>query len=157
MVPVTCTIRIRKLTEDERRELNEQVQRRQAEAGDTRKNASYDAEQHVMVLREVDGERVLSIMCGRVEGTAIALAQQGVETQRPLTHDLLRDVVSAMGAAREVRITELRDGTFYAELLVADASDSERVISCRPSDGIALAVRTGIPILVAESLFERAS
>ena len=69
-----------------------------------------------------------------------------------MTHDFLRDVVAAMGTAREVRITDVRDGTFFAELVVIEKDDSERIIDCRPSDGIALALRADIPILVNESL-----
>lgn len=69
-----------------------------------------------------------------------------------MTHDLLRDVVAAMGEVREVRITENRDTTFFAELLVTDRAGGEQVVSCRPSDGIALAVRASVPILVAEDL-----
>ena len=69
-----------------------------------------------------------------------------------MTHDLLRDVVAAMGEAREIRIIELRDTTFHAELIVVDSAGSERAVSCRPSDGIALAVRAGIPILVNDTL-----
>ncbi len=70
-----------------------------------------------------------------------------------MTHDLLRDVVAVMGQAREVRITDLRDKTYYAELVVADTRGTEKIVPCRPSDGIALAVRADIPILVAEALF----
>lgn len=107
-----------------------------------------------LVLSEIDGDRQLPIACGPVEATAIAFVKQGVKTERPMTHDLLRDVVSAMGEAREVRVTELRDTTFYAELLVIDKAGEERIVSCRPSDGIALALRAKIPILVEESLLD---
>jgi bifunctional DNase/RNase len=69
-----------------------------------------------------------------------------------MTHDLLRDVVGALGEARDVRITDLRDKTFFAELVVTDRGGAEQTVSCRPSDGIAFALRAQIPILVEESL-----
>ncbi len=107
----------------------------------------------MLLLTETGGTRQLPIFCGPFEAAAITLAQEGIETERPMTHDLLRDIVEALGDAREVRITELRDTTYFAELTVTDKADEERTVSCRPSDGIALAVRTNIPILVAEELF----
>ena len=103
-------------------------------------------------LTEVDGTRRMWFLCRPPEGTAIQWALEGVHLERPMTHDMLRDVVAAMGDAKEVRITELRDTTFYAELVVTDRARAEQTISCRPSDGVALAVRAQIPILVAEPL-----
>lgn len=99
--------------------------------------------QPIVLLRERDGERYLPIWIGAVEATAIAFAQQGVVAARPLTHDLLRDVITALDRTLEaVRITDLKDGVFYAEL---DFSGGV-VVSARPSDAIALALRTGTPI-----------
>jgi uncharacterized protein len=99
--------------------------------------------QPIVLLREVDGERYLPIWIGAVEATAIAFAQQGVVPQRPLTHDLLRDVLAALARPlQEVRITELRDGVFYALLVFDDGTE----VSARPSDAIALALRSGTPI-----------
>jgi len=103
-------------------------------------------------LREASGVRQLPIFCGISEATSIQWALEGVHLTRPMTHDMLRDVVTAMGDAKEVRITELRETTFYAELIVTDRTGADQTISCRPSDGVALAVRAGIPILVAEAL-----
>jgi hypothetical protein len=158
MVPVTCEVIWRELTEDELRDLREVHEKAVAYVPAEQSEARIDlTAEHVAVLNlnEIAGPRSLPIFCGPAEGTAISLAQQGVETERPMTHDLLRDVVATLGGqAREVRITELRDTTFYAELVVADTSGEERIVSCRPSDGVALAVRAGIPILVAEPLFE---
>ena len=93
----------------------------------------------IVLLREKDGERYLPIWVGAVEATAIAYAQQGVVSPRPLTHDLLRDVLTAVGAPlAEVRITALRDGVFYALLVFESGIE----VSARPSDAIALALRT---------------
>ena len=99
--------------------------------------------QPIVLLREVSGDRYLPIWIGAVEATAIAFAQQGVVPQRPLTHDLLRDVLVALDRPlQEIRITELRDGVFYALLVFDDGVE----VSARPSDAIALALRAGTPI-----------
>lgn len=109
--------------------------------------------QPIVLLREVDGERYLPIWIGAVEATAIAFAQQGVVPARPLTHDLLRDVVSSLGhTLAAVRITELNDGVFFAVL----AFEGGVEVSARPSDAIALALRTGTPIYGAETVLEAA-
>ncbi|MCX6461762.1 MAG: bifunctional nuclease family protein [Actinobacteria bacterium] len=109
--------------------------------------------QPIVLLREIDGDRFLPIWIGAVEATAIAFAQQGVVPERPLTHDLMRDVVSALDHRLvEVRITELRDGIFYAVL----AFDGGAEVSARPSDAIALALRTGTPIYGADQVLEDA-
>ena len=109
--------------------------------------------QPIVLLREIAGDRYLPIWIGATEASAIAFAQQGVIPARPLTHDLLRDVVDALGAELEqVRITELTDGVFYAILAFAGGTE----VSARPSDAIALALRTGTPIFGAESVLEEA-
>lgn len=109
--------------------------------------------QPIVLLREVDGERYLPIWIGATEATAIAFAQQGVVPARPLTHDLLRDVIGGLGRElAEVRITELTDGVFFA-LLVFDGGVE---VSARPSDAIALALRTGTPIHAAETVLTEA-
>ncbi|MDQ1484951.1 MAG: uncharacterized protein QOJ62_644 [Actinomycetota bacterium] len=109
--------------------------------------------QPIVLLREVGGERYLPIWIGAVEATAIAFAQQGVVPPRPLTHDLMRDMLAALGAKlRAVRITEMRDNVFYAELVFDDG----REVSARPSDAIALALRTGAAIFGAESVLDEA-
>ncbi len=105
----------------------------------------------IVLLRESDGERYLPIWIGAVEATAIAFAQQGVVPPRPLTHDLLKDILEATGnVLSEVRITEMSDGVFYA-LLVLDTGIE---IGARPSDSIALALRTGARIVCAEELLD---
>ncbi|MSW85288.1 MAG: bifunctional nuclease family protein [Actinobacteria bacterium] len=110
--------------------------------------------QPVVILREREGGRYLPIWIGEPEASAIALAYEGVVPARPLTHDLLRDVLVALEAmVVEVQITELRDGVFFADIVL----DRGSRISARPSDGIALALRTGSPILVADSVLDSAA
>jgi bifunctional DNase/RNase len=109
--------------------------------------------QPIVLLREVDGERYLPIWIGAVEATAIAFAQQGVVPARPLTHDLMRDVLEALGRQLvEVRITALTDGVFFAVLVF----DGGVEVSARPSDAIAVALRTGTPIFGAEGVLAEA-
>ncbi|MGI4895704.1 MAG: bifunctional nuclease family protein, partial [Janthinobacterium lividum] len=100
----------------------------------------------IVLLRERDGDRYLPIWIGAPEASAIAFAQQGVVPPRPLTHDLLKDVIEAVGRRlEEVRIVEMRDNVYYAEL----AFDGGLVVSSRTSDAIALALRVGCPIVGA--------
>ncbi|MDP9394409.1 MAG: bifunctional nuclease family protein [Actinomycetota bacterium] len=109
--------------------------------------------QPIVLLKELTGDRYLPIWIGAGEATAIAFAQQGVVPARPLTHDLLRDVVEALGRELEqVRISDLRDGVFYAELVFSGGVE----VSARPSDAIALALRTGSPIFGAETVLDEA-
>ena len=111
----------------------------------------------IVLLREREGSsRLLPIFVGAAEATAIALALDGVATPRPMTHDLLRDVLEELAAdVDRVIVTELRDKTFYAELhLVRD--EEHIIVSSRPSDAIALAVRTGTPIFAADDVIEEA-
>ena len=109
--------------------------------------------QPIVLLREISGDRYLPIWIGATEASAIAFAQQGVVPARPLAHDLLRDVVEALGAeVEQVRITELTDGVFYAVLAFAGGAQ----VSARPSDAIALALRTGTPIFCAETVLAEA-
>ena len=107
----------------------------------------------IVLLREAGGPRYLPIWVGAVEATAIAYAQQGVTPPRPLTHDLMRDVLEATGQElREVRITGLEEGVFFAVLVFASGVE----VSARPSDAIALALRTGSPILGDEAVLDEA-
>ena len=107
----------------------------------------------IVLLRERDGDRYLPIWIGAVEATAIAFAQQGVVTARPMTHDLLRDLLEALGQPlQSVTINELRDGVFYAEL----AFEGGITVSARPSDAIALAMRTGAVIRSEEAVLAEA-
>lgn len=107
----------------------------------------------IVLLREREGGRFLPIWVGAVEATAIAYAQQGITPPRPLTHDLLREVIEALGSSVEqVRITALEEGVFYAVLVFSDGTE----VGARPSDAIALALRTGSPIVGAESVLDAA-
>lgn len=107
----------------------------------------------IVLLRERDGERYLPIWIGAAEATAIAYAQQGVVPPRPLTHDLLKNVISDLGhELNEVRIVELKDRVFYATL-VFDASIE---VSSRCSDAIALALRSGTPIFAEDAVLDEA-
>jgi uncharacterized protein len=109
--------------------------------------------QPIVLLREVSGDRYLPIWIGAVEATAIAFAQQGVVPPRPLTHDLIKDLLNATGQdLSEVRITEMKDGTFYAVLVFGSGVE----VSARPSDSIALALRTGSKIVCAEQVLDEA-
>ena len=112
----------------------------------------------IVLLREAEGDhRVLPIFIGAVEATAIAFALQGVVTQRPMTHDLLKNIVDELGVTVEgIDITELREGTFYAVIRMR-AHGQAYEVSSRPSDAIALAVRAGAPIFAAEEVLEEAS
>lgn len=109
--------------------------------------------QPIVLLREVGGDRYLPIWIGAVEATAIAFAQQGVVPPRPLTHDLMKDLIGATGnELTEVRITEMKDGVFYAVLVLSSGAE----VSARPSDSIALALRTGSRIVCAEGVLDEA-
>ncbi|MEV7396434.1 bifunctional nuclease family protein [Aeromicrobium sp. NPDC092404] len=109
--------------------------------------------QPLVLLRELDGGRYLPIWIGAVEASAIAYAQQGTETARPLTHELMQHVVEALGdELDEVQIIDVRDGVFYATLTFASGAEVE----ARPSDSIALALRSGARILCAEDVLDEA-
>jgi hypothetical protein len=112
----------------------------------------------MVVLRESEGRhRLLPIMIGSPEASAIHNALEGIVPQRPLTHDLLVNVFAALGAELEsVIVTEVRDHTFYAELHLR-TDGGPKVVSSRPSDALALAVRTGTPIYADETLLDEAA
>ena len=108
----------------------------------------------ILLLRERDGKRFLPIWIGTNEATAIALALEGVEPQRPMTHDLLKIIAESLGGlVGRVVVTDLRDGTFFADLIMT--RDGEEVsVSCRPSDAIALAARTQSPVFAARAVLD---
>lgn len=109
--------------------------------------------QPVLLLQETEGDRYLPIWIGSTEATAIAQQQQGIESPRPLTHDLIRDLIGALGhSLKEVRIVDLREGTYYADLIF----DREITVSARPSDSVAIALRVGVPIYVEEAVLAEA-
>lgn len=108
----------------------------------------------VVVLRESDGERLLPIFIGGTEAQAIAIRLAEVEIGRPLTHDLLVSVLKTLGCTLErVEIPKVEQNTYYAELVLSRGDETLR-IDARPSDSIALALRTGSPIFADESLLD---
>jgi bifunctional DNase/RNase len=112
--------------------------------------------QPIVLLKEAQGDRYLPIWIGAVEATAIAFALQGIQTPRPMTHDLLRDILTETDVQVErVLISELVDQTFFAVIRMSSDGKSAEV-SSRPSDAIALAVRTGAPIFANEEVLDQA-
>jgi bifunctional DNase/RNase len=108
----------------------------------------------VVILQELSGKRILPIWIGRPEARAIAMELAGQKFQRPLTHDLMKTMIKGLNATiRKVTISELKDNTFYAKLFV-EKDDEVVGIDARPSDSIALALRTKSPIFVAEDLLK---
>ena len=113
--------------------------------------------QPIVLLKEISGSRYLPIWVGTAEATAIAFCQQGLKPQRPLTHDLLVDILNSEKIRlRSVHLTELRDGIFYSDLVLVNENGQEQKVSSRPSDAVALAVRVEAPILATNELFEEA-
>jgi hypothetical protein len=112
----------------------------------------------IVLLRETDGShRTLPIFIGGPEATAIAFALEGVETPRPMTHDLIKNVLEELGWQLDrVVVTELRESTFFAELHLT-SNGTTHVVSARPSDAIALAARTGTTIFADESVLDEAA
>jgi uncharacterized protein len=110
-----------------------------------------------LLLRETQGAgRILPIFIGGPEATAIAFALENVETPRPMTHDLMKDLLDQVGAQVErITITELRDATFFAEIVLRVAGEV-RTVSSRPSDAVALAVRVGAPVFAEEGVLDEA-
>jgi bifunctional DNase/RNase len=110
----------------------------------------------VVVLRETESRRYLPIWIGPFEADAIALALQGHEPQRPMTHDLLKSVFGELGAAiTYILVNDIHDSTFYARIVVEQGSRTIE-IDARPSDAIALAVRSDVPIYVEQHVLDQA-
>lgn len=111
----------------------------------------------LLLLKERDGERVLPIGIGPLEAQAIAMPLQGLKPPRPMTHDVFAEIIANLGGhLRRVEIVELTDNTFFARLVLEQAANEQR-IDIRPSDAIALAVRTETPIFVAEAVLDQAA
>lgn len=108
---------------------------------------------YALILREVNGNRRLPIIIGASEAQSIALEMEGIKPPRPLTHDLMKNIIAAFGAElTDIVIDDLRDGTFYAKLNI-----DNQMIDSRPSDAIALAVRYGVQIFVATVVMDEAA
>jgi bifunctional DNase/RNase len=113
-------------------------------------------EQQIILLREVDGERNFSIMIGIFEATSIDRRVKKLPSPRPLTHDLVANVVDSLGGElRDIYISELREHTYFAKLRIRLNGEIVEV-DCRPSDAIAIAVTANVPIYVAEDVLEEA-
>lgn len=111
---------------------------------------------YALILKETNGKRKLPIIIGAFEAQSIALELEGMKPPRPLTHDLMRNIIDTFAVSlNEVCINELRDGTFYAKLTIEGLSETHEIDS-RPSDAIALAVRYGAPIFVGEEVLNEA-
>jgi hypothetical protein len=111
--------------------------------------------QPIVLLREIEGTRFLPIWVGAVEATSIAFAQQGLEATRPLTHDLIRDLLDRLETTlTAVHITSIVDGVFYAELHLRNETGVLPALSARPSDAIAIALRTKTNILIDNDLLD---
>ena len=111
----------------------------------------------IIVLRDGDGQRILPIWVGVFEANAIALQIENVQTPRPMTHDLLKNVIDDLQARVErIVVCDLKDNTFYAAIHVSTAGAARHVVDARPSDAIALALRTGSQIFVEERVIESA-
>jgi len=112
--------------------------------------------QRVVMLKEKETERYLPIWIGPAEADAIAVILQEVKLPRPLTHDLLRSVIDTLGATvNSIIVTDLKSDTFYARIIL-DVDGKQMEVDSRPSDALALAVRTEVPIYVEEEVLDKA-
>ncbi len=110
----------------------------------------------IIILRDKEGQKVLPIWVGIFEANAIALQIENISTPRPMTHDLLRNVIQDLNARVEkIVVCDLKDNTFFALIYVATTGETV-AIDARPSDAIALALRTKAPIFVEESVIDNA-
>ena len=111
----------------------------------------------LIVLKEKNGERVLPIVIGLAEASAIKLKISGFKPERPLTHDLLLSTIKYLEAnVEKIIIDELEENTFHAKIVLKTSSGHEKVIDARPSDSIALAVRAQAPIFVKDEIIKQA-
>lgn len=109
----------------------------------------------IMILREIEGEQAIPIWIGLLEATAIATELEKIQFSRPMTHDLLRNVLKEVGArVIKIEVTDLRENTYYA-IITIGSGEREFQIDARPSDAIALALRTNSPIFVHEMVIKR--
>ncbi|MBC8214537.1 MAG: bifunctional nuclease family protein [Candidatus Marinimicrobia bacterium] len=113
---------------------------------------------YAVLLKEQNGERHLPIIVGEREAHSIAVTLEGRKLRRPLTHDLMIDTIEAIGGKiTKVSISDLREGTFYAQIFIQNPYKDELVFDSRPSDAISLSLRTVVPIFVSESILQNAS
>jgi bifunctional DNase/RNase len=115
------------------------------------------SQHRIVILKDIASDRFLPIWIGPYEAEAITVSLQQMEVARPLTHDLLRNVLETLGAeVQQVNITDLRDDVFYARIIV-HVNGHELEIDSRPSDALALAVRVHVPVFVEENVMEQAA
>ncbi len=113
---------------------------------------------YAVILKEIDGERRLPVIVGAFEAQSIALALEYMETPRPLTHDLIGNIIKGIESQlKTVKITTLKEGVFYASLEISGGGIGERSIDSRPSDALAVALRLQAPILVADDVMAEAA
>lgn len=112
----------------------------------------------IIVLKEKDGERQFPIVIGFLEASSIKMKLSGLEVPRPMTHDLLVAVVHGLGAEiKRLIIDKLEENTFHAKLELKKGNEKVKKIDCRPSDGVAVAVRAGCSIFVDEEVLKQAA
>jgi len=113
---------------------------------------------YVVLLKEQNGNRHLPIIVGELEAHSIAVTLEGRKLKRPLTHDLMIDTLEAVGGKiKRVSITIIREGTFYAEIIIQSSYNDELQFDSRPSDAISLSLRANVPIFVSEAILQNAS
>lgn len=112
----------------------------------------------VVLLKDRNSTKAMPIWIAEPEAISIALELQGQRFPRPLPHDLMKELLAALGATLlQVVITQIKDGVFYAKLVLEDAQGAVKELDSRPSDAIALALRTHAPIFIADEVFEQAA
>ena len=115
-----------------------------------------ESKSYAVILKEITGEKCLPVIVGSFEAQSIALAIETVDTPRPLTHDLICDLISGVdGVLNAVRINSLDEGVFFSQLEIESIKLGKRIIDARPSDAIAIALRMDTPILVAKKVLRR--
>ena len=113
---------------------------------------------YAVILKEIDGDRQLPVIVGTFEAQSIALAMEYMDTPRPLTHDLIGNIIREIDAKlNAVKITELKDGIFYASLELKGKTIQDAVVDSRPSDALAVALRLEAPILVKMEVMNEAA
>lgn len=118
---------------------------------------SLTTQQRIVVLKDNTSDRYLAIFIGPFEADAITYELQEIAQRRPLTHDLMKTLIEELGATLAyVLVSDIRDDIYYARLVLDTAADKRIEIDCRPSDAIAIAVRTKVPLYVAEAVLDRA-
>ena len=113
-------------------------------------------QQAVIILKEANGERLLPVWVGALEGNSVAMMVEGLQAPRPMTHDLMKNLLDLFSVTvTMVFIDDLRDGTFFAQITMKVGEETKEIDS-RPSDAVALALRTKAPIYVSERVLEAA-